>query len=143
MKCSSCLNAFLVAGLALSCTRTDRRESSLENNQGAVLAPQENSYTQKPVLVDQMKKDMSDLQKEMDDLSAQVEKTNDAAKADAKVKLEALRQKWEQAKNRLDQAENSTEVAWNDTRAGFRAAFNDLQDSIKNMRQWLSDKIQP
>jgi len=142
MKCSVCLNAVLLAGLAVSCTRTDRRESSLENNQGAVLAP-ENSYAQKTVYVDQMKRDMSDIQKDIDDLSAQVEKTNDAARADAKVRLEALRQKWEQAKNRLDQAENSTEVAWSDTRVGFRTAYSDLQDSIKNMRQWLSDKLEP
>jgi len=142
MKCSVCLNTVLLAGLAVSCTRTDLRESSLENKQGAVLAP-ENSYAQKTVYIDQMKRDMSDIQKDMDDLSAQVEKTNDAARADAKVKLEALRQKWEQAKNRLDQAENSTEVAWSDTRVGFRTAYSDLQDSIKNMRQWLSDKLEP
>jgi hypothetical protein len=109
----------------------------------AALAIQDYAYTQKAELVDKMKKELADIQEELDRLSAKVDGSSDAAKADAKTKLEAVRKKWAQAKKQLDQAESATESTWDDVKGGFKKSYGELKYSFDKTRQWLSDKIEP
>ncbi len=64
-------------------------------------------------------------------------------KADAKAKLEVVRTKWAQTKEHLDQAARSTESTWDETKERLGSSYDELRDSLKQTRQWLSDKIAP
>jgi chromosome segregation ATPase len=148
----------LVAAFAVGCKSTDGKsaaETKQRENAAAQLdkaktetkeaaqAVQDYAYAQKTEFVEKMKKELVEIQEELDRLSAKVERSSAAAKADAKVKLEAVREKWAQAKKQLDQAESATESTWDDVKGGFKKLYGELKDSFDKTRQWLSDKIEP
>ena len=142
-----------IAALAVECTSAEGQKQSgtaavqLEKakteTKEAVQASQDYAYTQKTEFVDQMKKDLAEIQKQMDLLSAKVDKSSGAVKADAKTRLDAVRVKWTQAKKQLDQAQSATESTWNDVKDGVKKSYVDVKDSLDKTRQWLSDKIAP
>jgi Skp family chaperone for outer membrane proteins len=109
----------------------------------AVQAMQDYNFARKAEFVAKTQKELDALQVEMDRLAAQVDRSKAEAKADAKVRLDAVRENWAKTKENLEQAENATEEAWNDVKLGFEKSRNDLKESIDNTRQWLSDKIEP
>ena len=149
---------FLVAAFAVSCTskagksaaeakHRETAEAQLDKakteTKEAAQAVQDYAYAQKAEFVDNMKKELVEIQEELDRLSAKVDRSSAAAKADAKAKLEAVREKWAQAKKQLDQAESATESTWNDVKGGFKKLYGELRDSFDKTRQWLSDTIEP
>jgi ElaB/YqjD/DUF883 family membrane-anchored ribosome-binding protein len=79
----------------------------------------------------------------LDQLAAKIEKSSDAAKAEAKPKLQALREKADQLGKQLDEAKNATESTWDSVKAGSKKAYNELKDGFNQARQWVSDKIAP
>lgn len=101
------------------------------------------SYAQKNEFVEKMQSQLTEINKDLDQLAAKIEKSSDAAKAEAKPKLEALRGKADQLGKRLDEVKNATESTWNDVKAGFRKGYGELKDSFQQARQWASDKIAP
>ena len=147
-----------VAALAVGCTSKDGK-SAVAPKQGetaavhldkakaetkeAAQAMREYAYAEKAEFVAKMKKELVSTQEELDRLGAKVDGASGAAKADAKVKLEAVREKWAQAKKQLDRAETATASDWDNVKTGFKQAYADLKDSFDNTRQWLSDKIAP
>jgi flagellin-like hook-associated protein FlgL len=148
----------LVAGLAVGCTSTDgksaaepklgdiaaaKRDKAETEMKEATQAMQDYAYAQKAVFVDEMKKDLAEIQEELDRLSAKVDRSSGTAEADAKIQLEAVREKWTQAKKQLDLAESSTESTWDEVKGGFKKAHSELKESFEKTRQWLSDKIEP
>ena len=84
---------------------------------------------------------LTHINRDLDQLSAKVEKASDAAKAEAKPKLQALRD--QAAKLNLDEAKNATESAWDDAKAGTKKAYDGLKDGFQQARQWVGDKIAP
>lgn len=109
----------------------------------AAQAIQNYSYAQKVNFIDEMKKQLVTIQEELDLLSAKVDRSNSAAKADAKAKLDAVRGEWVLAKKQLDEAESANESTWDDVKNGFKKSYDALKNSFDNARQWLSDKIEP
>jgi ElaB/YqjD/DUF883 family membrane-anchored ribosome-binding protein len=79
----------------------------------------------------------------LDQLSAKVEKSSDAAKAEAKPKLQALRDQTDKLNQQLDKAKNATESNWDDVKAGSKKAYAELANGFQQARQWVSDKIAP
>jgi molecular chaperone GrpE (heat shock protein) len=151
--------AFLiVAAIAVGCKSTDDKpalgpkqsetvaqqlDKAKTEAKEAAQAMQDYAYAQKAEFVDKMKRELADIRDELDQLSAKVDRSSGAAKADAKIKLEAVREKWTQAKNQLDQAEGATESTWDDVKGGFKKMYAELKESFENTRQWLSDKVEP
>ena len=74
---------------------------------------------------------------------ARVEKSSDAAKAEAKPKLQALRDQTAKLTKQLDEAKNATESTWDSVKAGFKKGYGELKDGFQAARQWVSDKIAP
>lgn len=137
--------------LAVACTSKDENQSTagvkLENakaeTKAAVRSMRDYAYAERSEFVDKMKKDMVGTQEELDRLGAKVDSANDAAKADAKVKLAAVREKWSQAKKQLERAESATASDWDDVKNGFKQSYIDLKITFNQTRQWLSDRIAP
>lgn len=101
------------------------------------------TYAQKAEFVEKMRAQLAALNQDLDQLSAKVEKSSDAAKAEAKPKLQALRDQAHKLNQQLEQARNASEPAWDDVKAGTRKACRELKDSFQQARQWVSDKIAP
>ena len=101
------------------------------------------TYAQKTEFVDKMQAEMAVINRDMDQLAAKIEKANDAAKAEAKPKLQALREQTDKLNQQLDKAKSATESTWNDVKAGTKKAYGDLKDAFQQARQWVSDKIAP
>ena len=100
-------------------------------------------YAQKTEFVETMQGQLAEINRDLDQLSAKIEKANDAAKAEAKPKLQALRDQADKLNQQLDKAKNATESTWDDIKAGSKKAYNELKDGFQQARQWVSDKIAP
>lgn len=118
-------------------------EKANTESKEAVHKMQAYAYAQKADFIKQTKEDLTQIQKEMDLLGAKVAKADDAVKADANSKLDAVREKWAQAKMQLDRAEDATEATWDDVTDGVKKSYGEMQDAYEQTRQWLSDKIEP
>jgi chromosome segregation ATPase len=101
------------------------------------------TYAQKTEFVEKMQAQLAALNQDLDQLSAKVDKSNDAAKAEAKPKLQALRDQADKLNQQLDKAKNATESTWDDVKAETRKAYNELKNGFQQGRQWVSDKIAP
>jgi cytochrome c556 len=101
------------------------------------------TYAQKTEFVDKMQAEMAVINRDMDQLAAKIEKANDAAKAEAKPKLQALREQTDKLNQQLDKAKSATESTWDDVKAGTKKAYSDLKDDFQQARQWVSDRIAP
>lgn len=150
--------ALFIASCAMGCTPTDgvaaekpmqsetqamQMDKVKKETKEAVQAMQDYNYARKAEFVAETQKELDELQVEMDRLSAQVDRSKAEAKADAKLRLDAVRENWVKTKENLEQAKNATEFAWNEVKLGFEKSRNDLKESIDKMRQWLSDKVEP
>ncbi|HPS31751.1 MAG TPA: hypothetical protein PLZ43_15960, partial [bacterium] len=76
------------------------------------------TYRQRVEFIDSMNKELAEIQKDLDQLSEKAEKTKSEAKADAKIKLDALRQEMELTKKHIKETENSDEQTWEDVKKG-------------------------
>jgi hypothetical protein len=126
-----------------ACTSVDGASGLNEKRREAVAAVQNYAYAQKAEFVSQMNIELGKAQVELDRLSAKVESSAGSAKIDAQAKLTAAQEKWTQAKNQLSQAEKASEPTWNEMKSGFANSYNELNSSLDDTRQWLSEKLAP
>jgi len=140
--------AFLsAAGFSVSCNKEETTSKQIEKVQAetkeAAQDMKDYTYAQKATFVEKMQAQLAALNRDLDELSAKVEKSSDAAKAEAKPKLQALRDQAGKLNQQLDKAKNATESTWDDVKAGTKKAYNELKDGFQQARQWVSDKIAP
>lgn len=148
----------LVAGLAVCCTALDWKAATGAKHHGtataqcdkaktdtreAMQAVRDCAYAKKAELIDKRNNEPVAFQAEMDRLSAKVDRSRGAAKADAKIKLEAARGKWAQSQEQIARAEFAPAYTWADVKGGFEKSYVDIKDSFEMTRRWLSDKIEP
>jgi cytochrome c556 len=101
------------------------------------------SYAQKAEFVEKMQNNLAEINRDLDQITAKIEKSSDAAKAEAKPRLEALREQTAKLHKHLDEAKNATESTWDSVKATSQKALDSLKDGFQQSRQWLSDKIAP
>ncbi|MEK7685204.1 MAG: hypothetical protein AAB466_07275 [Verrucomicrobiota bacterium] len=101
------------------------------------------TFAQKAAFVENMQGQLAEINRDLDQLSARIEKSSDAAKAEAKPKLQALRDQAAKLNQQLDEVKNATESTWGDVKAGFKKGYGELKDGFQAARQWVSDKIAP
>ena len=121
----------------------EQREKAKVEAQEAKQALQDYAYAQKAEFIAQMKKDLAETEQELDRLSAKVDESTGAAKADAKLKLDAVREQCVQAKRKIDEAEAATETTWDEVKVSARRSYGEMKESFDETRQWVSDKIEP
>src|SRR6187431_2320876 len=78
------------------------------------------AYAQKTEFVGKMQSQLDEINRDLDQLAAKIEKSSDAAKAEAKPKLQALRDQTAKLTKQLDEAKNASESTWDDVKAGFK-----------------------
>jgi Skp family chaperone for outer membrane proteins len=101
------------------------------------------AYAQRAEFVEKMQSESAEINRELERLSAKIEGATDAAKTEAKPKLQALREKAAQLNKQLDEAKNATESTWDSIKSASKKSFEELKDSFQQSRQWLSEKIAP
>ena len=101
------------------------------------------AYAQKALFVETMKSQLAVINKDLDELSAKIEKSSDAAKAEAKPKLQALKDQAAKLGQKLGEAQSASESTWNDVKAAFKKGYGELADGFQQARRWASDKLAP
>jgi len=101
------------------------------------------TFAQKAAFVETMQAQMAEINRDLDQLAVRVEKSSEAAKAEAKPKLQALRDQTAKLTQQLDEIKNATESTWDDVKAAFKKGYGEAKDGVQSARQWVSDKIAP
>jgi cytochrome c556 len=143
------------AALATGCERSEKstsetRETTAQqldkvktDTKEAAQDMKDYAYAQKSEFVTKMQGQLDEINRELDQLATKIEKASDAAKTEAKPKLQALRDQTANLTKQLDEAKNATESTWDDVKAGFRKGYSEVKDGFQQARQWVSDKIAP
>jgi chromosome segregation ATPase len=101
------------------------------------------AFAQKTEFVTKMQGQLDALNKDLDQLSAKIESSSDAAKADAKPKLQALRDQTSELTKHLDNVRNATESTWDSVKATSEKALDSVKEGFEQARQWAGNKIAP
>jgi chromosome segregation ATPase len=118
-------------------------DKAKEETREAIDAAKDYAYAQRTEYAERIRAELADLNKELDKLSAKAESANESIKADAKAKVQEIRGKVAGLNERLDAVKGATESTWDDVKAGVKKGYDDVKDSFKQARQWLSEKIAP
>jgi hypothetical protein len=146
------LGCLAVAAFAVGCKPSpdaDRKDTAgqldklKKDTRQAAQDMKDYSFAEKEAFVAKMQSQLAELNRELDQLTARLEKSSEAAKAEAKPKLQALRDQAAKLNQQLDQAKNATESSWSEVKAGFKKGVNELTNGVQKARQWLSEKIAP
>lgn len=118
-------------------------DQAKQETQAASQAMNDYAYTQKAEFVATMQTQLAEINRDLDQLAAKIEKADDAAKAEATPRLQALRAQVAKLNTHLDDAKNATESTWDEVKAGFKQGYSELKDGFNQARQWVSEKIAP
>jgi len=148
MKNKTLVITFLsLAAVAVGCNKEQTTSQQMDKVQTetkqAAQDMKDYTFAQKAEFVKTMQGQLDALNKDLDQLSAKIDSSNDAVKAEAKPKLQALRDQVAQLNKQLDDARNATESTWDSVKSGFSKAYDATKDGFNQARQWVSDKIAP
>ena len=148
MKNKTLVITFLsIAAVAVGCNKEQTTSQQMDKVQTetkqAAQDMKDYTFAQKAEFVKTMQGQLDALNKDLDQLSAKIDSSNDAVKAEAKPKLQALRDQVAQLNKQLDDARNATESTWDSVKSGFQKAYDATKDGFNQARQWVSDKIAP
>jgi chromosome segregation ATPase len=146
------ITCFAVTALAVGCkpsaeenrsATADQFDKVKKEGKEAAQAMKDFAFAHKDEFVTKMQSQMTELNRDLDQLMARVEKSTDAAKAEAKPKLQALRDQAAKLNHQLDEAGNATESTWGDVKAAFKKGYGEVKDGVQAARQWVGDKVTP
>src|SRR5215204_1342066 len=144
MKHKKLVVMLLAVTFAAGCDKPDTTSQQLDKVQAetkqAAQDLQHYSYDQKSEFVIRMQSQLAEINRALDQVSVKIEKSSDAAKVEAKPKLQALRQKAGELGTQLEEVKKATESTWDSVKAGSNKTYNELKDSFQQARQWVSDK---
>jgi predicted nucleic acid-binding Zn-ribbon protein len=148
MKNKTLLITFLSAAtFAVGCdkekTTAQQIDSAKAETKQAASDMKDYTFAQKDEFVKAMQAQLTKLNQDLDTLSAKIDSSSDAIKAEAKPKLQALRDQAAKLNAQLADAQNATESTWDSVKAGTKTAYESMEKSFNDARQWVSDKIAP
>jgi hypothetical protein len=138
-----------VAAFAVGCKPSNERSTAEQldklktETKQAAQDLKDYTFAQKTEFTEKLKSQLAEINQDLDLLAAKIEKASDAAKAEAKPKLQALREKADELGKQLDEARNATEPTWENVKANSKKAFDEFKNGFNQARQWGSDKIAP
>lgn len=135
--------AVFTAGCDKTGTTTQQLDKVQAETKQAAQDLKDYTFAQKAEFTEAMRSQLAEINRDLDQLSAKVEKASDAAKAEAKPKLQALREQAAKLNQQLDEARNATESTWDSVKAGAKQAAGELKAGFNQARQWVSEKIAP
>jgi chromosome segregation ATPase len=148
MKNNALLITFLSAAtFAVGCDKEKTTAQQIETvkteTKQAASDMKDYTFAQKDEFVKSMQGQLTTLNQDLDKLAAKVDSSSDAIKAEAKPKLQALRDQAAKLNQQLAEAQNATESTWDSVKAGTKTAYESVEKSFTDARQWVSDKIAP
>ena len=148
MKHKNLLLTFLsVAAFTIGCNKEETTSQQLDKVQAktkqAAQDMKDYTFAQKAEFTEKMKSQLAEINRDLDQLATKIEKSSDAAKPEAKPKLQSLRDQAAKLNTQLDEAKNATESTWDSVKATSKKAFDELKNGCNQARQWVSDKIAP
>src|SRR5947209_10187520 len=96
------------------------------------------SYTEKSEFFEKMQSELAAINQDLDQLAAKIEKSNDAAKAEARPKVQALRDQAAKLNKQLDGAKSATASTWDDVKTGCKKGYGEFKEGFQKARQWVS-----
>ena len=142
-----CITFLTSAAFVMGCNKDTSTSEQLDEVQAKTEQTAQDikdySYAQKSEFVEKMRGQLAALNADLDQLSAKVEKSSDAAKAEAKPKLQALRDQTAQLNTQLEGVKDATESTWDNVKVGFTKAYASSKDGFQQARLWVSEKIAP
>ncbi len=138
-----------VAAFAVGCRPSEEKSTAEQLNAIKTEAKEvaqdvkDYSFAQKAEFTEKMQSQLREINQDLDQLAAKIERSTDAAKAEAKPKLQKLRDQTEKLTKQLEEAKHASESTWDDVKAAFRKGYAELKDGFQQARQWVSDKISP
>ena len=136
-------SAALVVGCNKEATTSEQLDKAQTKTTEVAHDMKDFSYAQKSQFVEKMRSQLVALNADLDQLAAKIEKSSDAAKAQAKPKLQALRDQTGHLNKQLDEVKNATESNWDKVKDRLNTAYQSSKDGFQEARQWVSDKIAP
>ena len=151
--------AFIIGGFATGCNLFNGEsniEKSLDKLETKLIKKEERkdrkakktahsnyTYSQRNIFADDKKNELVAIQKEVDMLIVRLDNSKIKANAEANQKLDDLLEKLQQTKIDIEKLRNTDESKWEAVKTSFNETSSNLNDSFEDMRQWLSDKIEP
>jgi DNA anti-recombination protein RmuC len=138
-----------ITAFAVGCKPTEQQSNNEQlgkvktETKEAAQQMKDYAYAQKADFVVVMRGQLDALNRDLDSLAAKIEASSDAAKAEAKPKLQSLRDQAAKLNTQLEAATKATESTWGEVKAGFQKGLGELKDGFQQARQWVSDKIAP
>jgi hypothetical protein len=99
------------------------------------------TFAQRAEFTKEMKGEIAAINLDIEKLSLKVEKGTDAAKAEAKPKLQALRDQVTALNADLDKVPGATESTWDSVKSGCAKGYASLKDGFQAASKWVSDKF--
>ncbi len=148
MKNNKLMIAFLSAvAFSAGCSKENTTSQQLDKAEAKTEEVAQNmkdyTYAQKAQFVENMQGQLNALNRNLDQLAAKIEASNDATKAEARPKLQALRDQTARLNKQLGEVGNATESTWDSVKNSFQKAYESSKDGFNQARQWVSDKIAP
>jgi DNA anti-recombination protein RmuC len=138
-----------ITAFAVGCKPTEQQSTNEQlgkvKTETKVAAQQmkDYAYAQKVDFVVAMRGQLDALNRDLDSLAAKIEASSDAAKAEARPKLQTLRDQVAKLNTQLEKATDATESTWGEVKTGFQKGLDELKDGFQQARQWVSDKVAP
>ena len=136
-----------IAAIAVGCNQQPTASQQMDKVQTDIQQTAQDmkdyTYAQKDEFVKAMQTQLANLNADLDKLSATIDSSSDAVKTEAKPKLQALRDQAAKQNQQLADAQGATESTWDSVKADSQKAYASMTNSVRETRQWLSDKIAP
>jgi len=150
MKQTNCLIiSLVVAAFAVGCkpsgekSTAEQVESLKSRTIDAAQDLKDYSFEQKAEYVAKMESQLAEINKGLDQLAAKIEKSNAAARAEAKPKLDALREQTARLSKQIDRVRSATESTWDEVKLGFKEGYKELKEGFQQARRWVGERISP
>lgn len=120
---------------------TARQLDPVQQQTNVVTQVNHYAYAQRAEFVATRQTQLAEINRDLDQLEARIENADDAAKAEARPRIEALRRQVAELNTHLDDARNATESTWDNVKAGFEQGYTEVKDGFNQARHWISDRI--
>jgi chromosome segregation ATPase len=102
----------------------------------------EHDYSRKSEFLLEKETQLAAINRDLDALSTRMAALS-ATSPEAKSKLQSLREQAATLSKQIDEAKTASESTWDNVKTGSVKAYEGLQQSLEQARQWASDKLAP
>jgi chromosome segregation ATPase len=99
------------------------------------------SFEKKDEFVAKAKTDLKALDAKIKDLSNKASNSNGESKTNTQTRLDKLREQRSALNKKLKEAKSATAENWEKAKTGFKNGYDDAKASVKDVWQWVTDKV--